>query len=212
MLTTRSEANALRAAAAATGAIACHEAATAMFEAGGKELIHEAGQKLLREGAEQACKRVLETSAPQVLAKAAEEAAKQIGSTAAKEVATSTATQAATQVTTTVAREAVELTAKQVTGQVLKSVGGAMGIGAVVDGAFASAEAAHGLWTGKMGAGDAAIHVVKESATGAAATGVGVAAGIALVALTGPVSVPLLIVISGGTSLAAKFGLKSLFG
>lgn len=204
MLNNTARVHALRSTVSGTAAAACEGAAHALFEAGGKEVLHEAVQTLTRDGMKKGCTNLLQTMAPKVIEKAAEESAKQI--------ATSVAKQGATQLTKTAAKEAAELTVKQATGQILKSAAGAVGAGAAIDGVFASFEAAHGLYTGRMDGREAAGHVAKETATGALATGAGVLVAAGLVALTGPIGVGGMIIVGGGASLAAKLGLKRLLG
>ena len=78
----------------------------------------------------------------------------------------------------------------------------------MVDGAFATVESVVRVRAGTMDKNEAVSHVVKEAATGAAATGAGVLLGAGLVALTGGVAAPVVFAVGALGSIGAKRALR----
>jgi hypothetical protein len=146
------------------------------------------------------------------VASAAASAAESVAGAAAS--AAETVTSAAQAITRAIGGEAAPLIAREVTKtaakEVLKGVGRAAGIGFVIDGVFGGVKAALAYKNGEMTRKEAAIHTGKEAATGALATGAGVALVAGLVAVTGAVTAPLAFVVAAGAAIGTKHGLRRL--
>lgn len=105
------------------------------------------------------------------------------------------------------ARVAAGQTARAAGRQVLRNVGAAAGAGALVDGGWALFHAVRAVRRGSMSKREAAAHVAREAATGAAATAAGATAAVLLVALTGGVGAPAVFLVGAAASVGAKAGL-----
>ena len=226
--TTTKTAHAARAVAAGSQSTTILKASEALFEAGGKKVLNETLRSGLREGVEEVARAGLAEVAPKAVADLLIEGSKQLtvesgkagGKAAAGQIATTAARSGATEVARTTGKEvAKEVTrtagkeaAKAAGKEVAKGIGRAAAVGGVLDGDIGTAEAVHKYRKGELDGGEAALHAVKETATGAAASGAGVAVVAAVVAFTGPVGWAAALAIGGGTSIAAKLGLNSLFG
>ena len=88
--------------------------------------------------------------------------------------------------------------------QVLHTAGRAAGIALLLDGGLAAAEAATAVNEGTMSFNEAIIHVAKEGATGAIATGFGILVAGGVVGLTGGLASPVASTIALGTALTAR--------
>jgi hypothetical protein len=164
---------------------AARGAAQKLFEAGGREVLPAAVQQWVRGTVEsQAC---LVT-----------------GWEAGRQLVVSTGV-AAERGITRVAAQTVAGAGRQI----LRGVGAAAGAGALIDGGWALLGAARGVRSGSMTRREAVWHVVREAASGAAATAAGTAAAAALVTLTGGVAAPALFVVGAAASLGAKTGLDA---
>ena len=162
------------------GAIA---AAEAMGVHGSARVLYQVGGKnLLTEGAQRALK------------------------TAAEKAAVTALDNLSRAGSNTLARQAV-IQAGQEVG---KGIGRASGVGFVLDGLVATAHASNKVRKGEFTPKQALQHVGKEASTGALATGSGVAASAALVALTGGVAIPALVAVSASTAMVTKLGLTRL--
>ncbi|HEY8076475.1 MAG TPA: hypothetical protein VIF62_20260 [Labilithrix sp.] len=172
--------DAVRGVAAAREAVALSRAAASLYEAGGSAVLTSGTQAAIRTAAERAAGNVLGEGAT-LLARDA--GTKLLGGVGA-----------------TVVRSAGK--------QILKGAGKAAGIGFAIDGAFAAWDAVRAVRAGEITRRQAIEHVAKEGATGAIATAAGTLACVGLVALTGPLSVPALVVCGAGASLGAKTALR----
>lgn len=222
-------------AAAALAAEAMKHTACEGAKAGGKAALKVGGKAAIKEGSKTLAKATAKNAAKagskavvkagaknsvEQAAKAAVKASTKSGAQSAAKLAVKqggkTAVKAGTKIAVTEgAKSAVQqggaAAAKTLGCEILKKAGGAAGMGAVLDGAFASAEALHGVCTGNMTKTEAAKHVAFEATTGAAATSAGVGIAAVTVALTGGIAAPAVFIIGAGSTLAAKFGLKKLF-
>jgi len=181
--------DALRSAVAGGQAAKLVGAATAIFEAGGKRVLSESSRSAVRAIAEKGAERALAIAAVPLLP-AAIQPAELLASGARATAAVAKGT----------ARAAVR--------EIAKGAGKAAGIGFVVDGAFATVESVVRVRAGTMDKNEAVSHVVKEAATGAAATGAGVLLGAGLVALTGGVAAPVVFAVGALGSIGAKRALR----
>lgn len=172
--------DAARGMAAAREGVMLAKAAASLYEAGGRQILGVSAQAALRGAAERAAGNVLGEGATTLL----REGAKQVVKTTSREVAKSAAR------------------------QIMKGVGKAAGLGFAIDGAIATFEAVRAVRRGEMTKPKAIEHVGKEAASGAIATAAGTLACVGLVALTGPVSMPALVVCGAGASLGAKHVLR----
>ncbi len=181
---------------AGQGALGVQHAAQALYEAGGKRLLHEG----LQAGVQRMCTRAsLETItvlAPTLLVEGMAEGAAAVPSgLRALTVATGAA--------------AVQ-TARAAGAQVLRGALRAGGVGLVIDGAVG---AVSGLWAyrrGTMTGKQACLHTVREAGTGAVSTATGVALAAGVIALTGTLAAPTVLAIGAGGALASKLGLTRL--
>lgn len=104
----------------------------------------------------------------------------------------------------TAARAVSVQVARSAARPVLRGASRAAAIGFVVDGAVAGIEAVIAVRNGTTDRDTAMRHVAKEAASGAVATGAGVLAGAALVALTGGIAAPVVFAVSAAGSIGAK--------
>jgi hypothetical protein len=169
--------------AAAWEGVVLFPAAATLYEAGGNAVLTLGAQSALR------------TAAERVASGALGEGVRSV---------TSLAQGAAGELAGAAAREFVKSAGREIA----KGVGKAAGLGFAIDGAFAAFEAVRAVRAGEMTRPAALEHVGKEAATGALATAAGTLACVGLVALTGPLAVPALIVCGAGASLGAKSALR----
>ncbi len=172
--------DAVRGMAAAREGVVLARAAASLYEAGGSSVLTSGAQAAIRTAAERAAGNVLGEGAT-LLARDA--GSKLLGGVGAA-----------------VVRSAGK--------QILKGAGKAAGVGFAIDGAFAAWDAMKALRAGEITRAQAIEHVGKEAATGAIATAAGTLACVGLVALTGPLSLPALVVCGTGASLGAKTALR----
>lgn len=172
--------DAARGVVAAREGVSLTQAALALYRAGGAKLLGPATQAAIRGAAETASGNALGKGVTALL----RDGATQIAKTAPRE------------------------TARGVGRALLRGVGGAAFFGLAVDGAFATYEAVRDVRAGRMTRQRALEHVGKEAATGAVAAAAGTLACVGLVAMTGPVSVPALVVCGAGASFGAKVMLR----
>ncbi len=222
--TTSKNINTARVYVTASQAAKIIRASEVLFEAGGKQLINETLHTTVREGVEEVAKAVLSEAAPQILVDTASQGMKQLtlettktaGKAATKQVASTAAKQTATEVAKTAGKETAKAVTKEASKtamkEVAKGIGRAAALGGAIDAVVGTAEAIYKYNKGEMDGEEAALHAVKETATGAMASGAGVAAVALVVACTGPVGWAGTLVIAGGTSVAAKLGFNSFFG
>lgn len=201
----------IRAKIAGSQAVAVQAAAETLFETGGRKLLAEGTQQTIREFAEQSAKATLGSLAPQALSSASKVMTAGTARVAEMAEVAASSTKAlsraiAGEAGPLVVREAAKTAAKEV----LKGVGKAAGVGLVVDGVFGGIQAATAYRKGEMTGKQAAVHTTKEAATGALATGAGVALAAGVVALTGGIAAPVVFVIGAGGAIGAKHGLRRL--
>jgi hypothetical protein len=84
--------------------------------------------------------------------------------------------------------------------------------GAVIDGAWAVAQALRRVNDGTLTRAQAAKHVVLEVCTGAASTAAGAGSAALLVALTGGVAAPAVFMVGAVAAIGAKAGLDGYLG
>jgi len=186
---------------AGQGALGVQHAAQALYEAGGKRLLHEG----LQAGVQRLCTRAsLETMtvlAPTLLASG-------VASGVAESVAA--AVPPGLRALTVATGAAAVQTVRAASAQVLRGALRAGGVGLVIDGAIG---AVSGLWAyrrGTMTGKQACMHTVREAGTGAVATATGVALAAGVIALTGTLAAPTVLAIGAGGALASKLGLTRL--
>jgi hypothetical protein len=172
--------DAARGIAAAREGVALARAAASLYEAGGREILGISAQAALRGAAEKAAGNVLGAGATTLLREGAEQVAK------------------------STAREVMKSAGRQIA----KGLGKAAGLGFVIDGGIAAFEAVRAVRRGDMTRPEAIEHVGKEAVSGAVATAAGTLACVGLVALTGPLSMPALVVCGAGASLGTKTVLR----
>lgn len=169
--------------ATATESLGVTDAAKALYEKGGKRVLSDELQDVVRAGAElksqdTLCRMGIESvDLPVPSTSVVKETPKGVGS-ASKQVA--------------------------------RGMGRAAGIGAAIDGGLAAVEAALAYQRGEMTAKQALVHVGKEAATGGIAGAAGVALAAGTVALVGTLSAPAVAALSVLGSLATKTGLVRL--
>jgi hypothetical protein len=176
--------DAVRGGVAGAQGVAARAAAHALFEAGGRALLPAPVQSAVRVAVEREASRVL----------------------AGAGVLESGATTSARLLEGGVARAAAQ-TVRAAGRQVLRSVGAAAGAGAVVDGGWALVKAVRNMRRGTMTQRQAAAYVAREASTGAVATAAGATAAVLLVALTGGVAAPAVLLVGAVASVGAKAGL-----
>lgn len=183
--------DALRAVVAGSRAVALRSAARALFEAGGKRVLPAAVQRVVKNTVEREASRVLSAVgvADRVLEGRAVTAAAAGG-----------------------ARSVAVVGARQAGRQVMRTVAGAAGAGALVDGGFAIAEVVGPVSRGEVTREAAMAHVAREAGTGAVATAAGTVAASLLVAMTGGIAAPAVFVVAAAAALGAKAGLDAWLG
>jgi hypothetical protein len=179
--------DALRGVIAGSRAVSLRESALTLFQAGGRRVLPEAVQRAVRGAVEGEASKLLLGAG--WLERGAAPAVRLIESGTARVVAVQGA-QAAGR-------------------QILRSVGAAAGAGAMVDGGWALVQAVRAVQRGTLTRREAALHVVREAGTGAAATAAGTAAAALLVVATGGVAAPAVFMVGAAASLGAKLGLDA---
>jgi hypothetical protein len=179
--------DALRGAIAGSRGVSLRTTALSLFEAGGKRVLPESVQRAVRGAVESEASKVLLGAG--LLEPAASPVARLLEGGTARVVAVQGARAAGR--------------------QLLRSVGAAAGAGALIDGGWALVQAVRGVRRGRFTRREAAVHVVREAGTGAAATAAGTAAAVLLVAVTGGVAAPAVFMVGAAASLGAKVGLDA---
>jgi len=187
----RSLTNALRAAIAGGGAAQLASAAHALFEAGGKRILDASTRSLVQQAAEKGAQQALAATTGPILQHAPELIQKPIAAL------TAAATKDGLR---TVGKASVRFAGREI----LRGAGRAAGIGAAIDGAFASVEAVVAVRAGTMDRRAAVTHVATEATTGAIATGAGVLLGAGLIAITGGVAAPAVFAVGAVGSIGTK--------
>ena len=172
--------DALRGAIAGSRAVAMGAAARALFDAGGRRLLHPTVQRAVRGAVEREASRVL--SAVGVASRAIETSPAPI-----------------------VAVYGVRAAGRQL----LRGVTGAAAAGALLDGGWALYRSIRQVRAGTMTRQQATLNVAREAGAGAAATAAGTAAAALLVTLTGGVASPAVFVVAAAASMGAKAGLDA---
>lgn len=182
---------------AGQGALGVQPAAQALYEAGGKRLLHEG----LQAGVQRLCTRgaldTITVLAPTLLVEGAAEAAAAAVPPGLRALTVATGT-------------AVAQTARAAGTQVLRGALRSGAVGLVIDGAVG---AVSGLWAyrrGTMTGKQACMHTVTEAGTGAVSTATGVALAAGVIALTGGLAAPTVLALGAGGALATKVGLTRL--
>jgi hypothetical protein len=182
--------DALRGAVAGSAGTSLHQAAQALFEAGGRRVLPVVVQRAVRTTVEREASRLL--SGVGMLRQSAAAAGRVLDAGAVG------------------ARTTAVQSARAAGRQILRSVGTAAAAGALVDGGWATVQAVTRVRAGSMSQREAVAHVAQEAGTGAAATAAGTAAAALLVAVTGGVGAPAVFVVAAAASLGAKVGLDAL--
>jgi hypothetical protein len=190
----------LRAVIAGGGAARLIETSAALFEAGGKHVLTEGAQKIVRDVAAKGAKQVLAVATEPLVGAAAEAATKPIAALATSGVVPTLGRASRVSRFAGLGKHAARLAGKEV----LKGAGKAAGIGLVIDGAVASIEVVGSVRDGTMDKKKALTYVAKEAATGAVATGAGVLLGAGLVALTGGAAAPVVFAVGAIGSIGTK--------
>jgi hypothetical protein len=189
----RSVADALDAVIAGGRAAQIMSLSVSLFEAGGKSLLREGTRALVRSVAER---------------RAQDAFGYAVGPLLGPTSLASTSSMLSAAVDT--AASAAPLAARMAAKEVLKGAGRAGGFGLVVDGAVASLDAVVAIRDGSMDKKSASLHVMKEAATGALATGAGVLLGAGMVALTGGAAGTLVFAIGAFGAMGTKGLLRRL--
>jgi hypothetical protein len=92
--------------------------------------------------------------------------------------------------------------------QAAMQAGRAASLGGLFDGGVAAVEAAVAYHRGELESRDALRHVARETTTGAAAAFAGAVVATALVAVTGPMAGPAVLVVGAGTAATTKSALS----
>jgi hypothetical protein len=172
--------DAMRSAIAGSRAVAIGTAARALFEAGGRRLLHPALQRAVRGAVEREASAVMVTAG-----------------VAARAIETSPAPMMAVR------------GARAASRQLVRGVAGAAAAGAALDGGWALFKAVRKVRRGEMTRRQATVHVAREAGAGAAATAAGTAAAALLIALTGGVAAPAVFVVAAAASMGAKAGIDA---
>jgi hypothetical protein len=172
--------DAIRGAIAGSRAVALGAAARALFDAGGRRLLHPTVQRAVRGAVERETTRML--SAVGMASRALE---------------TSPAPIIAAQGARAAGRT------------LLRGVGGAAAAGALLDGGIALYRSIRRVRTGEITREQAALHVAREAGAGAAATAAGTAAAALLITLTGGIATPAVFVVAAAASMGAKAGIDA---
>jgi hypothetical protein len=181
--------DALRGSVAGAQGTAARGAAQVLFEAGGRTVLPAPMQSALRSAVERQASQVL------------------VGSGLLETTASATARA----IEGGAGRALVAQTTRAAGRQIARTVGGAAGAGALVDGGWALIHAVRRVRGGTMTRREAAGHVVREASTGAAATAAGTLAAVLLVAVTGGVAAPAVFLVGAAASVGAKAGLDRWF-
>lgn len=193
---------------AGAGAVAVKLSAEFLFEVGGRKILTESAKQTLRQAVAGTAKGMLDTALPGGLGELAHEGVRKL-SMATEALATSSVPARAI---TYVGGKASRRLALSATSNILKGATKAAGVGLVVDGVIGGIEATRAYRKGEMTKREAAAHVAKEAATGAVATGMGVAVAAGLVAVTGGLASPLVFAVGAGASMGAKRLLRRWVG
>lgn len=172
--------DALRGAIAGSRAVAVGAAARALFDAGGRRLLHPTVQRAVRGAVEREASRLL--SAVGVASRALETSPAPVMAIRGARAAGRT---------------------------LLRGVGGAAAAGALLDGGWALYRSMDKVRMGEITRQQAALNVAREAGTGAAATAAGTAAAALLITLTGGVATPAVFVVAAAASIGAKAGLDA---
>jgi hypothetical protein len=193
-----SQRDAIRALVSGFEAVAVRIPAQVLFDAGGRKLLPVAAQRALRATLEREAARLM-MGASGLLKE---------GAGVAKSAAHLVEAKAGAGAVTA-AKAAAAPTARVAAQQVMRGIGRAAGAGALIDGAWGTAEAIYRVRNRTMTPREAVVHVAKEASTGAAATAAGAAAAAAVVTLTGGLAVPAVFVVGAAASIATKLGLNA---
>lgn len=185
----------LRASVAGSGAVRVASSALTLFHAGGRKILGTTAQAALRAAAERGAARAM---SPVIEAATA---LPQLGRAGAKNAL---ATPGSAGLATTGARAVSGALARTAAREVLRGASRAAAIGFVVDGAIAGVEAVIAVRNGSAERDKALVHVAKEAASGAIATGAGVLVGAGLVAVTGGLATPVVFAASAAGSIGVK--------
>lgn len=194
-----SQRDALRALVSGAEAVAIRGAAHVLFEAGGRKLLPVAAQRALRATLEREAARLM-MGASGLLKE---------GAGVAKSAANVLEAKGGASAAVTAAKAAAAPTARIAAQEVMRGIGRAAGAGALIDGAWGTAEAIYRVRKRTMTPREAVVHVAKEASTGAAATAAGAAAAAAVVTVTGGLAVPAVFVVGAAASIATKLGLNA---
>ena len=182
---------------AAQAALGSQAAAQALYEAGGKDILHGAVQTAVRKVFTRGALDAVTVLAPTLLIEGA--------------VETTAAAIPSTLRQLTVATGAAAVgTARAATGQIFRGAVRVGGVGLLVDGAFGAVAGIRAYRKGTMTGKQAALHTATEAGTGAVSTATGVALAAGVIALTGGLAAPAVVAIGAGGALMTKLGLGRL--
>ena len=170
----------VRGAIAGSRAVAIGMAARALFEAGGRRLLHPTLQRAVRGAVEREASMVLSTAG-----------------VAARAIEASPAPMMAVR------------GARAASRQLVRGVAGAAAAGAALDGGWALLKAVRKVRKGEMTGRQAAVQVTREAGAGAAATAAGTAAAALLITLTGGIGAPAVFIVAAAASMGAKAGIDA---
>lgn len=183
---------------AAQAALGSQAAAQALYEAGGKDILHGAVQTAVRKLFTRSAMDAVTVLAPTLLIEGAVEAT----------AATAAAVPPALRQLSVGAVAAG--TARAASGQILRGAVRVGGVGLLVDGAFGAVTGVLAYRKGTMTGKQAAVHTATEAGTGAVSTATGVALAAGVIALTGGLAAPAVMAIGAGGALVTKLGLGRL--
>ncbi len=192
---------------AGAAAVSLGPAGKVLYEAGGRKIVNQGGRRALEWFIEEIGRAGLVRAAPRLATQVFEETATQVVSTG------SVLARSGADVVRSVRAgfpAASSSGARAAVGQVAAGVGRAAGVGVVIDGTFGAVEAARQYRTGDMDGGQACRHVAKEAGTGAAASAVGVVAGVTAVAVVGTLSAPAVFTVGFLGAVGTKLGLLAV--
>lgn len=188
--------NLVMGALAGQGALGVQHAAQALYEGGGKDLLDSTLQAGVRRLCTRGARGAVSVLAPTLLSEGAAEAA--------------TAVPPMLRALTVSAGTITGQTARAAGAQVLRGALRSGGVGLVIDGAIGAVTGALAYRRGSMTGKQACVHTAIEAGTGAVSTATGVALAAGVIALTGALAAPTVLVIGAGGALATKLGLGRL--
>jgi len=172
---------------------------SALYELGGKAVLSEPVKTLVKEGLAEQAPALVQKLGGQVGAKVLEAAGKE----AAKEATEIVLSEGAKELAKAGVRTSAMAGARV--------LGGAGALGAIVEGGASAIVNGRKYANGEISGAECAKRVGKDTAIGGVSAAVGTGAAIVVVAVTGPVSVPIALGVTLVASAGARFGLQRAF-